>query len=281
MRNMRNFPAKQIVRRRLPADRADDVLPDGAIARLGTLELRKGYPGILRLAPDGKTFLTLDNSRTLRKWDTRTGRVLQIHRFPPANTSPASESVFTHDGKGLIARSPRGFDLFDTPNYQLSAHCPWMRTGLPRRRFTRRSDFCGIGKLRRPWRFATLGLANGLSRVVGEHKGGLIIAVAFTPDSKRIVTVDGLGTHCWDMLPTSPFWHNGERNSERLIFLPDGKSFLGVHFPNNAVRRWDANSGKPIDDAKLRWNPNSSFSLRPTARRWPLSLTRKASVFGT
>ncbi len=247
-----------------PADQSPDALPEGAVARLGTLQLRKGS-GIFRFAPDGQTFLTLDNSRTLRKWDTHTGRVLQLHHLPPGKAFADSLSTFTHDAKRLIARSTEGFDLFDLSTYQRILSLPMeapmaFRVAISPddRTFAALENSGGHGVLR-IWDLAT-----GSSRVVGDHKGGIIIGVAFTPESKRIVTVDQVGTHCWDIASGRSIWHNKERLHERPIFLPDGQSFLGVHFPNHAVRRWDANSGEPIDDARLpNVDFNSSFSLSP------------------
>src|SRR5438477_1652306 len=55
-------------------DHYGDPLPDGAIARLGTLRFRPG--GRCFLHPDGKKLLTSDGSR-LHVWDLASGRLLR------------------------------------------------------------------------------------------------------------------------------------------------------------------------------------------------------------
>src|SRR5262245_20281819 len=55
-------------------DRHGDPLPDGAIARLGTLRFRPG--GRCFPHPDGKRLLTSDGAR-LHVWDLASGRLLR------------------------------------------------------------------------------------------------------------------------------------------------------------------------------------------------------------
>src|SRR5262249_34328357 len=51
-----------------------DLLPAGALARMGTARLRHGRGSTVAFAADGKTLITFGGDRTLRFWDVATGR---------------------------------------------------------------------------------------------------------------------------------------------------------------------------------------------------------------
>src|SRR5215218_8936318 len=58
-----------------------DRLPEGAVARLGSLRLR--HPGLrdFTLLPDGKTAVTVGDDQTVRWWDLESGRQTGAQQF--------------------------------------------------------------------------------------------------------------------------------------------------------------------------------------------------------
>src|SRR5207302_10842282 len=56
-------------------DSLGDPLPDGALARIGSIRLRhNGEIGLLAFTPDGKSLLSLGADHTFRRWDPQTGK---------------------------------------------------------------------------------------------------------------------------------------------------------------------------------------------------------------
>src|SRR5262249_57067607 len=81
-------------------DRFGDALPEGALARLGTLRLRQGWMvARVQFSPDGKQLALAGAGRPIGLWDVANGRELrQFHKensqpsgiaFSPARAGPA------------------------------------------------------------------------------------------------------------------------------------------------------------------------------------------------
>jgi WD40 repeat protein len=63
-------------------DADGDLLPDGAVARLGSMRWRHGEPiTFIAAPPDGKTLITAGQDTVLRLWDRETGK--ELRRFVP------------------------------------------------------------------------------------------------------------------------------------------------------------------------------------------------------
>jgi WD40 repeat protein len=74
-------PAKESV---AGTDRYGDALPDGAVARLGTVRFRHddGFIRPLVYTPDGKTLVSGGSEGTVRLWEVKSGReTLRIHGY--------------------------------------------------------------------------------------------------------------------------------------------------------------------------------------------------------
>jgi len=121
-----------------------DPLPDGAIARLGTLRYRPGGPpSAFALSPDGKLIATGETG-WLRLWDTATGAQLRACAIPGAETFESLQ--FSADGKRLAAHSkgrqrpgflpPQSVCVVDTQTGQVALRLPDERSGFGRVRIS-------------------------------------------------------------------------------------------------------------------------------------------------
>ena len=81
-------------------DAFGDPLPDGAIARLGTVRFNHG-DGMRSLvySPDGKMIVSVGNGRA-RVWDADTGA--ELRQFSTGTSDWNEEAVLTPDGKNLV-----------------------------------------------------------------------------------------------------------------------------------------------------------------------------------
>src|SRR5262249_14243935 len=98
-----------------------DPLPDGAIARLGTLRLQHGGPGCrLHYSPDGKTVISASDlydssgsTQTIRCWDVNSGKEVRQFVIPPRKTPGGNQNAVTSlalslDGKTLASGTTDG-----------------------------------------------------------------------------------------------------------------------------------------------------------------------------
>src|SRR5262245_52143918 len=84
-------------------DALGDPLPEGALARLGTLRFRhRGEILVLSLSADGKLLATGDTANTISLWDVASGKLL--HRFKGVCAAGSAHSLaVAPDGKTLAA----------------------------------------------------------------------------------------------------------------------------------------------------------------------------------
>src|SRR5579871_2464202 len=170
-------------------DRFGDPLPEGAVARLGTMRFRHGAEvRSVAFSPDGKTLAWSGQDNSVRIWEIATGK--EIRRFT-AVTGLGAE----HAWVASVAYSPDGKSL-------------------------------AAGTMNGPGEVEVWELATGKdSHPLRMNRGGAV-SIAFSPDGKILAagTQDGV-IHLWD----AGTWNllrrlkGNQAQIEAIAFAPDGE----------------------------------------------------------
>ena len=89
-------------------DNHGDPLPDGAVARFGTVRLRRTAFGAAVVRPDGKTFLDVDDKLLVRTYDAATGRPIGTKQLPGKS---AWQLHFSPNSRVLIGQISNPFNV--------------------------------------------------------------------------------------------------------------------------------------------------------------------------
>ncbi|HEY7428360.1 MAG TPA: PQQ-binding-like beta-propeller repeat protein [Gemmataceae bacterium] len=216
-------------------DRFGDPLPDGAVARLGSLHLRNEQAIFtVAFAADGKTLIACD-ANFLSYWDPATGK--RVRREALKNPAGVRLRRFSADGKTLIQSGHDNVVRFmdtatgaeqSTLNY---AQCSFIQA----------LDVSRDGKVLAAIHRASIALwnvANG--KLLHEFKGAPIVPlapnqlIALTADGKQLVlahsdsslhvvdVASGKEVRAIEMPPLPPGRHPSQR-VQRLALSPDGR----------------------------------------------------------
>ncbi len=241
-------------------DQQGDPLPEGAVARLGTVRFRHGgciEAGVF--ATDGKTLTTYGADEVIRTWAIPSGR--QVAEVPRLGPRPEwiGAATFSANGKLLaIGCAERNNEdrlvlLYDA------------RTGRELRRFTVKESGWGSesvalssdGKLLAAGdvrgKITTWNTATGKRLYAIGWKRGKVSGLAFSADGSILGGGSGEDALAlWDALSGRQLREIRQRGTgslgknsfrSRLVFLPNGKT-LAAADSHHAMQLWDVQTGK-------------------------------------
>jgi WD40 repeat protein len=253
------------------------VLPDGAIARLGTLQMR-GCRGPILFSPNGKYLFGVTGTAATEVtcWDAATGRV--VRTFPVSATirnlavspdgtllacadaslaspvwdvetgktlfaTPAVAVAFTADNR-LISASAAGNERVAVRTYDKN----WLKTA---ERELPGDPYEGVG-LSPDGRAAAVVISGRKLNVVlfdlkagnetkAFHAGGERVAhLAFSPDGATLAAGAFDGVHLWDVASGKLRRHWPQRGGAGPTFSADGKTVAWTGFWNGPGGAWVA-----------------------------------------
>jgi RNA polymerase sigma factor (sigma-70 family) len=226
-------------------DRHGDPLPEGAIARLGTVCLRhQSMVSSAVFSRDGKTAIVGDGDGNIVYWDIATGReVRRLQRVPGTVYALA----ITADGKTLASGVWGQVLLWDVATGKLLSKAPVNNDAIQQMLFTpdcKTLALCYQGDTISLWDVAD-------SKKLHELKGhtGKIACMAFSPDGKTLASGSWKDPHIrlWDVVTGKEKLHfttNG-RDVLSLAYSPDGKTLAAT--PNLAgLAFFDPDTGKKL-----------------------------------
>ena len=225
-------------------------------------------------SPDGKFLAVGISSPTV--WDVAAGRKVQFFREPPQrrgrtsgldiDDSWALQLVFSPDGKLLAAEGTR------------ESTCLWsMTTGNLYRRFPHMEIGHGIafskdgkrlisgGRYFRHWDIARCCEIQRLPR----HDE--VVAVAFGPDGKTLVTADGTTVRLWDAATGRELrqFRGHEAPVQEVAIVPDGTT-IAAGGGDGTMILWDAATGREIRRGGDK-TEKSSIAFAPDGKTYAAS----------
>lgn len=180
----------------IKTDRNGEVLPPGAIARMGTKRLRHpvGLRGTVVLSPDQQTLFSFGGADA-RQWDLASGR--EIRRFP-REANGIRTGAISPNGKTIATLSQRGrVVLRDVASGRILHQ--WKLTDRPDAiAFTPNNKYLAVGG-RNPI-LSFYSIKTGRKLAVGFEAPGIrsVYALAFSPNGNQVLTVSNK-LHLWDI----------------------------------------------------------------------------------
>jgi RNA polymerase sigma factor (sigma-70 family) len=249
-------------------DRYGDPLPEGTVARLGSVQFRArdGAVKALRFSPDGQALLTVGEGSILRLWETKTGRLLNEVRPGPSSIYVHSVA-FSPDGQQIALSGSRRTDG-DPPGYELIRLLVDATSGKEVRRLPV-ADRDGEHALAfTPDGKYLMSLGNGgILRIEEVASGTEVLQQKLPPDilPSLVVSPDGKVVAIWSGPNSRKLylwdWQGGAEPREvkvggrRLRFLdfhPDGKTLAAAGDMEPFVCEWDVATGRLRNQFDLR-----------------------------
>jgi RNA polymerase sigma factor (sigma-70 family) len=255
-------------------DAGGDALPEGVIARLGTLRFR-GVRGSLTFSPDGRLLATAGGpaGERITLWDRATGRAVRTF----GDNATLQTLASSPDGLLLVsAGNERHSRVWDVARGEQRFQIPGAHAALgPDGKTLVSADSFGAGskvhvcdaatgRVLRQWpldngakelvvsgdgrSFAVVDHANPSEVVVRDTTSGAklgtirlegagVAHLALSPDGKTLATAHNDGVRLWDPATGKQVRHWAQRADSRPVFSRDGKLLAWTGY-NGIARVW-------------------------------------------
>lgn len=272
-------------------------LPEGAIARLGTVRLR-AWCDSLHFSADGTTLVGIDRGRLVRIWDAADGKLLRSLPLPgrPERDRWATRTARSTDGNTLVLCDDSTLEMWDVGlRKRLDVRLP--RGLVKLERFAVSDDRQHLALVRtvaeklvpegggfgfeQTQHLLLWDTTTGKQRVLADDEKQAV-ALALAPDGKRLASSSyGKGTCVWDVATGALLWRQPKYNAEAMAFTPDGRRLIASPGGGQlAWHTWDAATGRSAEE-ELRpptvgyvWSfavsPDGNNLLAPTATDYVL-----------
>lgn len=263
-----------------------NALPRGAVARLGWSPLRIGNAAFA-LTPDGRTIVTVTPQGLVRRFDAKTGQLLECRQLPRnGNVDPVGQAFarLSADGQVAVLNEP------DEGNRRLTVWDVTLGKPIFQRTSTAKRH-TGLGALSTDGKLLALieseqssGYKKAL-RIVRLDSGEIrdisrlelnVYDVFFSADGKRLAASQIGGAKadintlvCVDVTAGREMWRVPNKGIN-FAFSPDGKTVLSVVRDQRTIQilQTDADSGKPVETIVSYANvhPNDPILIAPDNR---------------
>jgi WD40 repeat protein len=219
-------------------DQYGDPLPEGALARLGTVRLRHQHVHQVLFAADGKSLYSLGGDYTIRHWDAGSGRELRRIYGVEEGWSLGGPLTLSPDGKTLATGGRSNVVYFFDARTLATRRRLRGEGGLAVGRVAFAPDGKQLagnsGNIRViRWDLAT-------SRLMQPVLEGGAGHLAWSPDGKILFG----DVYRWD-LTTGKRSHWWPRDATRLLLAPDGRTLATGH-RDHTIHLWGAATKKEL-----------------------------------
>jgi WD40 repeat protein len=229
-------------------DQYGDPLPEGVVARMGTMRLRRDDQSSCDFAftPDGKALVSARNNKVIQFWDATTGQPLQALRHEKRFTSFALAA----DGKVLATAGFEEITIWDVASgKQLRKINIGVEGALQIAAAPDGKTLASVGeeKVIRLWDVAS-----------GEEKRKLAIhadhgiRMQFTPDGKQLLATDWPEIRAWEVSTGREVRTIDTKHVTSFALSPNGAVLAsgGVEYVNNRAEArlllWDSATAREL-----------------------------------